>query len=228
MQNIIVAIDGYSSCGKSTLAKALAKHLHYIYVDTGAMYRAVTLFFLQNNINHTDKLQVDASLKQIKIHFQIIKGQNTTFLNGVNIEEEIRTMEVSNFVSPVSTVPEVRRAMVKQQQLMGAQKGIVMDGRDIGTVVFKEAELKIFLTADIETRVNRRWLEMKAKGHEIDKNAIKQNLEERDFIDSNREDSPLRMADDAILLDNTNMSPEEMLQIAIDLVEQKHALFSEI
>ena len=221
MKKIIIAIDGFSSCGKSTLAKALAKKLHYAYVDTGAMYRAVTLYFLDNNVDFNVKEAVKKALSHIEMHFERTPTGNHIFLNNKDIETEIRTMRVAEMVSPVATISQVRRAMVQQQQQMGKRKGIVMDGRDIGTVVFPDAELKIFLTAETDIRTQRRYDEMRAKGHEtISFNEVKHNLTERDLIDSNRADSPLRQAEDAILLDNSYLSPEEQLQKVLDLVNQ--------
>jgi CMP/dCMP kinase len=219
MKKIIIAIDGFSSCGKSTLAKALAKKLHYAYVDTGAMYRAVTLYFLDNEVDFNDKEDVKRALSNIEIHFERTPTGNHVFLNDKDIETEIRSMRVSEMVSPVATISAVRRAMVQQQQRMGSRKGIVMDGRDIGTVVFPEAELKIFLTAETDIRTQRRFDEMQAKGHEIVSfDAVKHNLTERDLIDSNRADSPLRQAEDAILLDNSYLTPDEQLHKVLDLV----------
>ena len=218
MKRIIVAIDGYSSCGKSTLAKALAKALHYAYVDTGAMYRAVTLYFLDSNVDINNHGEIQNVLKNIEIHFERTKTGNHTYLNGVDVENEIRTMRISEMVSPVSTISEVRRFLVAQQQKMGHRKGIVMDGRDIGTVVFPYAELKIFLTADTEIRTQRRYDELMAKGQSTDFRAVKRNLMERDMIDSNRADSPLRQAADATLIDNSNLSPTEVLEKVLNMV----------
>jgi CMP/dCMP kinase len=214
---IIIAIDGHSSCGKSTLAKGLARMLGYAYGDSGAMYRAVTLYFLNNLVNYHNDEAVAEALKHIEIHFERIDDENTTFLNGINVERDIRTMRISEHVSPVSAIPAVRRAMVKQQQLMGQRRGIVMDGRDIGTVVFPDAELKIFLTAEPDVRTSRRHLEMAAKGIDGDWNEIKHNLLERDRIDSTRSDSPLRKADDAIVMDNSLLSEEQQLDKALAL-----------
>jgi CMP/dCMP kinase len=218
MKKIIIAIDGFSSCGKSTLAQALAKELHYAYVDTGAMYRAVTLYFLDNDLDINDKSDVLKALDNIEIHFERTPQGNHVFLNGKDVENEVRSMRISEMVSPVSTISEVRRAMVSQQQKMGNRKGVVMDGRDIGTVVFPEAELKIFLTADTDIRTQRRFDEMTMKGIYVDFEAVKNNLTERDLIDSNRADSPLRQADDAILLDNSYLKPDEQLVKVLDMV----------
>ena len=218
-KKIIIAIDGHSSCGKSTLAKDLSKKLNYAYIDTGAMYRAVTLYFIQNNIDLNQSDAIELALKSIKIHFENINGQNTTFLNGKNVEEEIRKMYVSKLVSPVATISIVRRAMVWQQQEMSKAKGVILDGRDIGTVVFPTAELKLFVTADIATRAERRFAELQQKQIAGSLEEVKVNLAERDHIDSNREDSPLKQAKDAILLDNTNLNREEQLTMVLALVE---------
>ena len=222
MNKITIAIDGYSSCGKSTLAKSLAKELGYIYVDTGAMYRAATLYFLRNNIGIHDKVRIKEALENIEISFQVNPGKSwNTILNNENVEAEIRGMKVSRFVSPVATISAVRKSMVAQQRLMGENKGVVMDGRDIGTVVFPYAELKIFVNADTEIRAKRRMDEMLAKGLEIDFQAIKKNLKERDRIDSTRKDSPLKRAFDAIELDNTDLSKEQQLALILDLAKRR-------
>ena len=220
---MIIAIDGHSSCGKSTLAKALAANLGYIYVDSGAMYRAVTLYFLDNGVDHNDPEAVEEALKLIHIHFAAVDGQNHTFLNNTDVERSIREMRVSEHVSPVSARSAVRRAMVEQQQLMGQHGNVVMDGRDIGTVVFPNATLKIFLTADVDIRASRRHLELAEKGIDADWDTILNNLQERDRIDSTRSDSPLRQAHDAVLLDNTHLSEEEQLNCALELVRQRAA-----
>lgn len=213
---IIVAIDGYSSCGKSTLAKALAARLHYSYIDSGAMYRATTLYLMQNGIDVTDEQAVIASLPNIHISFKhnADTGKTDTYLNDENVEEQIRTMEVSSKVSDVSKIKEVRKAMVEQQQRMGQEKGIVMDGRDIGTVVFPKAELKLFMTADIDVRVQRRFDEMQAKGMDVSFADVAQNLQERDRIDTTRAESPLRKANDALEIDNTYLTPKQQLDLA--------------
>ena len=221
MKRIIIAIDGYSSCGKSTLAKAMAKALHYAYLDSGAMYRAVTLYFLDQFIDYNNPDQVADALSKIEVHFERINGQNCTFLNGLNVENDIRQMRVSGHVSPVSAISAVRRAMVKQQQAMGKRRGIVADGRDIGTVVFPDAELKIFLTADLDVRTSRRHLELAAKGIDAEWDEIQKNLSERDQMDSSRADSPLRKADDAIVIDNTLLSEKEQLEKALALAVEK-------
>jgi CMP/dCMP kinase len=221
MKKIIIAIDGYSSCGKSTLAKGVAKHLHYAYLDSGAMYRAVTLYFLEKNIDYNVPSVVESALADIVLHFERVDGQNRTFLNGRDVERDIREMRINEHVSPVSTIPAIRRAMVRQQQAMGVRKGIVADGRDIGTVVFPDAELKIFLTADPDVRTSRRHLELAAKGIDAEWEDIKKNLLERDRIDSSREDSPLRRAEDALVIDNTLLSEEEQLQRTLALVAER-------
>ena len=217
MKKITIAIDGYSSCGKSTMAKDLAREVGYIYIDSGAMYRAVTLYCLENQLftaEGIDTARLEANMPDIHISFQLNPetGRPMTYLNGVNVEDRIRTMEVSNRVSPVAALPFVREALVKLQQDMGKEKGIVMDGRDIGTTVFPEAELKIFVTASAEVRAQRRYDELKAKGQEASFEEILANVKERDYIDQNREVSPLRKADDAILLDNSHLTIEEQKQ----------------
>jgi len=224
-KKIIIAIDGHSSCGKSTMAKSIAQRLGYVYIDSGAMYRVVTLVALRlglfdNGIPNVTK--VISSLENIKISFQWDEktGKNTTFLNGENVEEEIRQLEVSQNVSPISTIAEVRHEMVKQQRENGRQKGIVMDGRDIGTVVFPDAELKIFMTASPEIRAQRRYDELKEKGQEVSFDEILQNVEGRDKIDSTREVSPLKKADDALVLDNSNLTREEQLKWTLDKVKE--------
>lgn len=223
---IIIAIDGHSSCGKSTMAKQLAKQLQYRYIDTGAMYRAVTLFALRKGIANNgtvDKEKLVEVLNEVSIDFIYNPNseQSDTFLNGENVEKEIRQLPVSNHVSPVATIKEVRQAMVRQQQLMGAGKGIVMDGRDIGTVVFPDAELKLFITASPEIRAQRRYDELKAKGDNVDYEEILKNVTERDRIDSSRTESPLIQASDAIVLDNSHINREEQLDWAINLVRSK-------
>ena len=214
MKKITIAIDGHSSCGKSTMAKELARRVGYVYVDTGAMYRSVTLYALRNNLFNADgsikTAELEAALPGIVIEQKAIDGKTTTFLNGENVEHDIRTLEVSNHVSPIATLGFVRTALVAQQQRMGLEGGIVMDGRDIGTVVFPNAELKIFVTASAEVRAQRRYDELKEKGMPADYADILKNVQERDYIDSHREVSPLRQADDALLLDNSHMTiPEQ-------------------
>lgn len=211
---IIIAIDGFSSCGKSTLAKTLAANLDYAYIDSGAMYRAVTLYFIENEVDIQNETAIKEALAHIFIQFKNVEGRNCTFLNSLNVEDRIREMDVSNYVSPVSTLPAIRRALVRMQQAMGKKRGIVMDGRDIGTVVFTDAELKVFMTADKTVRAERRLNEIKAKGNlNMTLEEVSQNLENRDYIDSNREDSPLRQAEDAKILDNTLLSPQEQLDL---------------
>ena len=213
MKKITIAIDGHSSCGKSTMAKDLARRIGYVYVDTGAMYRSVTLYALRNNLFNADgtikTAELEKAMPDITIDQKLVDGKTTTFLNGENVEHEIRSLEVSNHVSPIATLPFVRMALVAQQQRMGQHGGIVMDGRDIGTVVFPNAELKIFVTASAEVRARRRYDELQQKGMPADYDDILKNVQERDYIDSHREVSPLRQADDALLLDNSNMTIDE-------------------
>ena len=214
MKKITIAIDGFSSCGKSTMAKDLAREVGYIYIDSGAMYRAVTLYSIENGIFDGDVIDTEKlkkAIKDIQISFRPNPetGRPDTYLNGVNVENKIRTMGVSSKVSPISALDFVREAMVAQQQAMGKEKGIVMDGRDIGTTVFPDAELKIFVTATPEIRAQRRFDELKAKGQEGSFEEILENVKQRDYIDQHREVSPLRKADDALLLDNSNLSIEQ-------------------
>ena len=214
MKKITIAIDGFSSCGKSTMAKDLAMEIGYIYIDSGAMYRAVTLYSIENNIFCGEDIDIEAlkcCMENIHISFKIdsTTGRPITYLNGINVENKIRTMEVSSRVSPISALDFVREAMVAQQQAMGCEKGIVMDGRDIGTTVFPTAELKIFVTASAEVRAQRRFNELKAKGDETEFATILENVKQRDYIDQNREISPLRKAYDALTLDNTNLTINE-------------------
>ncbi len=218
MKKIIIAIDGFSACGKSTLAKALSEQLRYAYVDTGAMYRAVTLYLIENQIDIQNKEAIRTALERIHIHFENVDGKNHTFLNDRNVEEEIRSPEVSAFVSPVAAISEVRRAMVLHQKAMGKRKGLVMDGRDIGTVVFPDAELKIFLTARQDVRTQRRLDEFRAKNIPTDFEAVQKNLQDRDHIDSTRADSPLRQAQNAVLIDNSDLSPTQQLATVLDLI----------
>jgi cytidylate kinase len=223
-KKITIAIDGFSSTGKSTLAKQLAKHLGYVYVDTGAMYRAVTFFAMQNGYIHKDffdKQTLINSLPYIKLHFEFNAdlGFAEMYLNDVNIEKEIRTLEVSNFVSLVAEVSEVRAKLVEQQQEMGKGKGIVMDGRDIGTVVFPKAELKVFMTASSETRAQRRYNELQEKDQEVSFEEVLKNVEDRDYIDTHRDDSPLRKADDAIEIDNSYLTREEQFNAVLEMVD---------
>lgn len=224
-KKITIAIDGFSSTGKSTLAKQLAKHLGYIYVDTGAMYRAVTLFAMQHGYiseGFFDKQSLINSLEFIKLqfHFNEALGFAEMYLNEVNVESDIRTIEVSNFVSRIAEVSEVRTKLVEQQKQMGKEKGIVMDGRDIGTVVFPDAELKIFMTASSKTRAQRRYDELQAKGQDVSYDAVLKNVEERDYIDSNRDDSPLVMAENAFEIDNSHMSREAQFVQVLALAKE--------
>jgi CMP/dCMP kinase len=224
-KKITIAIDGFSSTGKSTLAKQLAKHLGYVYVDTGAMYRAVTFFAMQNGYitaDYFDKETLLNSLPSIRLHFEFNAelGFAEMFLNDVNVETEIRTIEVSNFVSQVAEVSEVRAKLVEQQQAMGKGKGIVMDGRDIGTVVFPKAELKVFMTASAQTRAQRRFDELQAKGQNVSFEDVLKNVEGRDYIDTHREDSPLRKADDAVEIDNSYLTREEQFAAVLEMVDE--------
>jgi cytidylate kinase len=221
MKKITIAIDGHSSCGKSTMAKDLAREVGYVYVDTGAMYRSVTLFALRNGLFTDDDIneeELRRRMPEIHISFKFNPetGRPDTYLNGELVEKDIRTMEVSNKVSPIATLGFVREAMVAQQQQMGKDKGVVMDGRDIGTTVFPDAELKVFVTASAEVRAQRRYDELKAKGMDADFDDILKNVQERDYIDSHREVSPLRKADDAIELDNSHMTIPEQKQWLLD------------
>ena len=224
-KKITIAIDGYSSTGKSTLAKQLASHLGYVYVDTGAMYRAVTLFAMQNgyiSAEFLDKQSLINSLPFIKLDLRYNSdlGYAEMFLNDVNVEAEIRTIEVSNFVSLVAEISEVRHKLVEQQQQMGKEKGVVMDGRDIGTVVFPDAELKIFMTASPQTRAQRRFNELSEKGHKVTFEAVLKNVEDRDHIDTHRADSPLVMAVDAIEIDNSELSRQQQFAKVLELVHR--------
>lgn len=225
MKKIIVAIDGFSSCGKSTMAKELAKYAGYIYVDTGAMYRAVALFALQNgwmNDEEINETELKNHISEIEITFKTNEsGLQETYLNGENVENEIRTLRAANGASRVSTIGFVRREMVRQQQAMGTEKGVVMDGRDIGTVVFPDADLKIYLTASPEVRAQRRFDELKAKGETVNYDDVLVNVKERDFRDSNRAESPLYKASDAIEIDNSNLSLEEQRELLKTLFHQK-------
>lgn len=215
MKKIVIAIDGFSSCGKSTIAKDLAREVGYIYVDTGAMYRAVTLFAMRNDVfdaeGNIDETRLKALLPDVKLTFQLNNETKLpeVCLNGENVERYIRTLEVSQHVSPIAALPFVREKLVEQQQAMGNEKGIVMDGRDIGTVVFPNAELKIFVTASAEIRAQRRFKELETKGMPADFDEILQNVEQRDYIDTHRETSPLRQADDALVLDNSHLTIAE-------------------
>ncbi len=225
-ENLVIAIDGFSSCGKSTVAKQLARHLGYIYVDTGAMYRAVTLFCMRNHLIDNDgNVSADALesvINTIDIKFTCDKptAKNTTWLNGENVEDEIRRIEVSDKVSYVSRIGFVRSRMVSLQQQMGVQGGIVMDGRDIGTVVFPNADLKIFMTASPEVRAQRRYDELTAKGETVTFSQILENVNQRDYLDQHREIAPLRQADDAKVLDNSNLTREEQFALILQMVEE--------
>ena len=227
MKKITIAIDGFSSCGKSTMAKDLAKKLGYVYVDTGAMYRAVTLYAMRNGLFNADgsvkTADLERQMNKINITFKLNKTAERpdTYLNNELVENDIRTLEVSNHVSQIAAVPFIREAMVAQQQRMGKDKGVVMDGRDIGTTVFPEAELKVFVTASTEVRAQRRYDELKEKGMPADFNDILKNVQERDYIDSHREVSPLRKAPDAIELDNSHMTIAEQSAWLMEQVKQK-------
>ena len=224
MNKITIAIDGFSSTGKSTVAKQLAKKLSYVYVDTGAMYRAVTFYAMQNGLINDDDFNSEAliyQLSNINISFKYNEslGFAEVYLNDINIEKQIRTLEVSSFVSKVAAISEVRLKLAEQQQRMGQDKGVVMDGRDIGTVVFPDAELKLFMTASAETRAKRRFQELIERGDKVEYKEVLHNVQERDYIDSNREDSPLVKADDAIEIDNSNMTLEEQFNKILQLVK---------
>jgi cytidylate kinase len=223
MKKIIITLDGYSSCGKSTLAKQMAAHLNYVFIDSGAMYRAITLYFIRHRIDVTNSDAVIEALTHIHLAFVLNEqtGRADMYLNNENVEEEIRGLEVSNNVSQVAALEPVRIFSIAQQQLMGAQKGIVMDGRDIGTAVFPEAELKIFVTASPEVRVERRYQELVAKDPAITKAEIKANLEMRDHIDSTREFSPLKQAHDALVLDNSSLTRDEQLELALSWAKER-------
>ena len=227
MKKIIVAIDGHSSCGKSTMAKSLAAQVGNIYVDTGAMYRAVTLFAMRQGLfdaqGQPDAARLEALVPEIEVSFHLDPTTNLPLvcLNGEVVEEEVRTLEVSSHVSAIAALPFVREALTRQQQRMGEEKGIVMDGRDIGTVVFPQAELKVFVTASAEVRAQRRFLELTAKGQTVAFEDILRNVQERDYIDSHREVAPLRQADDALVLDNSEMTREEQMQWLLDRFEER-------
>lgn len=223
MQKLIITIDGWSSCGKSTLAKQLAKELGYAYIDSGAMYRAITLYFVRNNIDRGDDNTVKDALKNISIQFIVNPqtGQSEIYLNEENVEYIIRDLVVAEKVSEIAAIKEVRTFAVEAQQKLGIQKGIIMDGRDIGTTVFPQAEVKFFMTADEAVRVERRFTEMYAKNPNITVEEVKSNIAMRDYIDSNREISPLRKAEDAIIIDNTNLSPTQQFEIAMSYIRKK-------
>ncbi|MCG8475877.1 MAG: (d)CMP kinase [Cytophagales bacterium] len=223
MKKIVIAIDGYSGCGKSSTAKAVASRLAYGYIDTGAMYRCVTLSFIRNEVALDDSEQVKEALGKLSISFSYSEGKarNEVYLNGENVEDEIRKMYVSDRVSDVAVIPQVRAAMVAQQRKMGEAKGVVMDGRDIGTVVFPDAELKVFMTSDVRIRAKRRQLELEEQGEAVDLEEIVQNFEKRDLIDSTREESPLRQAEGAVVLDTSFITFEEQVQKILDLAEAR-------
>ncbi len=227
MKKIIVAIDGHSSCGKSTMAKSLAAQVGYIYVDTGAMYRAVTLFAMRQGLfdaqGQPDAARLEALVPKIEVSFRLDPDTHLPLvcLNGEVVEEEVRTLEVSSHVSAIAALPFVREALTRQQQRMGEEKGIVMDGRDIGTVVFPQAELKVFVTASAEVRAQRRFLELTAKGQTVAFEDILRNVQERDYIDSHREVAPLRQADDALVLDNSELTREEQMQWLLNRFEER-------
>jgi cytidylate kinase len=222
-KKIIIAIDGFSSCGKSTLAKALAKELAYVFIDTGAMYRAVALYFMRHEIAFDDISSIEKAIQSIQLNFAFNEatGKSDMYLNGENVELAIREMKVSQKVSEVAAIPAVRDFAVAQQQAMGEQKGIVMDGRDIGTVVFPTAELKIFVTADPIVRTERRYKELVATQPTITKEEVSENLNHRDLIDSTREHSPLKQADDALILDNTHLNQQEQFDIALNWAKER-------
>jgi len=223
MAKINIAIDGLSGCGKSSTAKAVAKELGYKFIDTGAMYRSVTLYMLDNEVDINSAISIQKALSHIRIDFQYNPEtrKNETFLNGQNVEEEIRSMRVAGSVSQVAAIKEVRVAMVKQQQLMGKDRGVVMDGRDIGSVVFPDAELKVFMTASTEVRARRRQMELEEKGELIDLSEIVKNLEERDRIDSSRAESPLIKVEDAVEIDTSDLKFEEQVQKVLNLARQR-------
>lgn len=222
LSKIVIAIDGYSACGKSTTAKEVAKILGYRYIDSGAMYRAVTLYFLDHHVALTNPKEIHRALQQINISFKInAKGVTETFLNGLSVEEEIRQLRVSEQVSPVSTIKEVREAMVAQQRKLGKERGIVMDGRDIGTVVFPQAELKLFMTADMMVRAFRRQQEWLAQDRLVDLDEVIENIKKRDHIDTTRAESPLRQAEDAIVIDTTHITIDEQVDEVVRLAFSK-------
>jgi len=222
-KKIIIAIDGFSSCGKSTLAKAMAKALEYVFVDTGAMYRAIALYFLRNNIPFNDTASIEAALHEIELRFKYnsVSQKSDMYLNGENVEQEIREMQVSQKVSEVASIAAVRDFAVAQQQAMGVDKGIVMDGRDIGTVVFPNAELKLFVTADPTIRLERRYQELLQTNPAILKEEVAANLQQRDLMDSTREHSPLKQASDALVLDNTNLDRAQQFELAMQWAMEK-------
>lgn len=224
-EKITIAVDGYSSCGKSTLARDLARQLHYVFIDSGAMYRGITLFSLENNIIHNeeiDRRNLINSLEEIELIFKLNSETKLPelYMNGVNVAKEIRSKEVASMVSQIAAIKEVRQKLVSAQRFMGLHGGIVMDGRDIGSVVFPNAELKLFVTADIETRVQRRYLELKEQNIEITKEEVRDNLIQRDFIDTTRKESPLIQCEDAIVIDNSGLTREQQLEVALNLAKK--------
>jgi cytidylate kinase len=223
MKKINIAIDGWSSCGKSTMARQLAKELNYIFIDSGAMYRAITLYFIQHAINLEDEATIEQVLSFITLSFRTNphSGNNEILMNGENVEQMIREMEVARKVSGVAAIKAVRTFAVQQQQLIGKDKGVVMDGRDIGTTVFPEAELKIFMTANVDVRVKRRFKELSEKNPLITMEEVKANLQSRDHLDSTREVSPLKKADDALVLDNCELTPEQQFSMALQWANEK-------
>lgn len=226
MEKLIIAIDGYSSCGKSSFAKAIARKLEYMYLDSGAMYRAFTLFCINRNIisgNAINKDEVLALIPKVNIQFKynVKTGKSDTLLNGENVEKDIRTSKIAKYVSEISRIKEVREKMVLLQREMGSKKGIVMDGRDIGTVVFPNAEIKIFMTASVDVRAERRYKENVVKNIESDFHEIKANLQSRDYLDETREESPLKKAADALILDNSNMTPDEQMEWFMQIIEER-------
>lgn len=223
MKKIVIAIDGFSSCGKSTLANELAKELNYVFVDSGAMYRAITLYFLDHQIDVNNPNEVEAALQNIKLEFiyQSDFKKSNIHLNGENVEQKIRDKNINSYVSIVAANKAVREFAIAEQQQMGLDKALVMDGRDIGTTVFPNAELKVFVTADVDVRVERRFNELQEKGLATTKEEVKNNLQERDFIDSNRDFSPLKKADDAIVLDNSQLTKDEQFQLVLKWANEK-------
>lgn len=216
MSKLVIAIDGYSSCGKSSTAKSVAENLRYTYIDTGAMYRAVTLYFIQNHISLNNSKEIEEALEKIDVEFRPnSSGKSDTYLNGLNVEGEIRKLYIADKVSEVAAIKEVRQAMVKQQQKMGKKRGVVLDGRDIGTVVFPDAEIKVFMTADVEVRAHRRQKELMGKGELRDFDEVLENLKKRDIIDTTREESPLREAPGAMVMDTTYMTLDEQVETIV-------------
>ena len=218
---IIIAIDGFSACGKSTLARDISKKLNYIYIDSGAMYRAVTYYFIKNDIEVSDLAAVSAAAEKIHVHFERQNKESQIHLSGGNVEGKIRTQEISKRVSQVAALSPVRKKMVQLQREYASGDSVVMDGRDIGTVVFPNADVKLFITADINERTNRRYLELKSEGTQVSKKQVRDNLKSRDHLDSTREDSPLRKAPDAILIDNTHLSRKQQLEVALEKINEK-------